>query len=516
MATGGNQVKVVVSSDDRDLLNTWQKQNAEILKNQRALQRMGQAGEQAGRKTAQGLDKGFASAKQFIGAIAGVTSVVGGMVAMGAQLRREYDNLIQRQKTAADKQVDFAGAISQTVRNAGGLLSAAEVQSAVGSLSDTTGVGRTKAAQALGAALSARGATRKEQALESVAATRAALKFAPELEASGIASLAGVAIDISKRENVSPEAAIGFIQNVGGLARVTDLENLVQNVAPTINNLGNFGFTPAEAGSLVTTITQGTGDFSGAISRTAALNFGASIRKAFPGQNPVEVIGKLRNDPRARKKFLDEGVFGKGVAKPSIENILTPGTIEATQFDEGPAKIGSFDEGEKTFGSVIAEINSLAAVKNARLRRTLETGAEALSLTDISGGQTGITREGLGNVLRASGASSLRTRAALLKFDLGGGLSNRSSVADLADRFEAEAELKRARKPALRVADDTGGGFRDATPQERAMADVLQNLAESLDRFNDENRPAKVEVTNDPVAERGKANSKPPAAANSR
>lgn len=511
MATGGNKVVVTMEADDADLLRAWQKQNLEIIKNQRALAKMGGAGERAGRQTTSGLQRSTQEAARFVAAITGVGSLVGGIAVVARQLRAEFEAIVSRQKTAADRQVDFATAISQTVRNVGGLLSPAEVEKSVRDVSRATGVGQTKTAIALGAAFSARGAVTPEQARESIAATKAALKFAPELEAQGVAALAGVAIDIGKRNKVSPEKAIGFIQNVASLARVTDLPNVVQNIAPAINNLGNFGFTPQQAGAFVTTLTQGTGDFSGATSRTAALNFGASIKKAFPGELPIDVINKLRADPKAREKFLREGVFGKGVAKPTIENILTPGTIDAASFDAGPAKIGSFDDARITFDQTVRDINSIQAVRNARIRQTLQTGAETLSLQDITGGRTGITREGLEQVLRASGASDFAVKAARANFEFGGGLNGVAQVDRLARNFRSRSADLSALEEAINVPSTEFNDGRTVmvprTPSEQdlRLADTLLNLAAAIERLAD-----------DPVKDRGKQSRPPAAAANSR
>lgn len=528
----GNTISITMTADDRDVLSSYQKQQAEILKNQRALINMGNAGTAAGRNTKTNVDSATQSLKTFLTAVTGVGSVVGGLAAAAAQLRREYETILQRQKTAADRQVNFADSLSQAIRNAGGLLSGAEVEKSTLGISERTGVEPAKVAQALGAALSARGATNKQQAQEAITATGAALKFAPELDAEGAASLAGVAIDVSKRFGVSPQKAIGFIQNVGGLARVTDLPNLVQNVAPAVNNLTQFGFSPQEAGSLVTTLTQGTGDFSGNLSSTAALAFADSLRERFPGENPRDVINKLRADPALRSAFLEGGKIGgkkfgaaslgKGKAKPTIEQILEEGTLFASQFDEGIGKIGTFEDGGKTYQDTLREINSVATVQNARIQRYLKTGAQQLSIVDISGGLASISREGLEDALKSSGASDLDLKFARTAFEFDGGLSENAPT----DRV---TEILRQRADYLSRTTDfvsngsagvgAGGGFevpRTPTEQETQMAQILSRLATAIETLTNEQKPQKVEVVNGPAQNRGKRPRQPKASENNR
>ncbi len=520
---GTGSVKIEFNAEDADLLRSFKKQNQEILKNFNALTQLAEAGEKAGNKTKNSVDAASRSLRQFLGAVTGIGSVVGGIAAVAAQLRREFENIVQRQKTAADRQVDFADSLSQAIRNAGGLLTGTEVEQATLRISEETSVTPNKVAQSLGAALSARGATTKEQANEAVRATQAALTFAPELDAEGAASLAGVAIDVSKRFGVSPEKAIGFVQNVGSLARVTDLPNLVQNVAPAVNNLTQFGFTPQEAGSLVTTLTQGTGDFSGNLSATAAINFSDSLRERFPGQDPVDVIDQLRADPKLRKAFLEGGriggkkfgaaSLGRGKAKPTIEALLTEGTLFARQFDEGIGKIGTFDQGLETFRSTIDEINSVGAVTNARLRRIFETGAQQLSIVDTSGGKASITRAGLEEVLRASGATDAQVRSTLAVFELDGGISERLPVEHAQELFRNRIESLRNPRPIDPFATNELGESRvrlDPSQKDLEFAGTLERINKALDKLADDSRPQNVKVIND--KNRGRSRSRRPLA----
>jgi len=239
----GNDVRIQIIGDDDEMLRAWQRQRKETDKLAAKLDKVGRAGKRSGRQVKSGFDSALGTFGKFAGAITGIGGAVGGVALAANQLYTEFRRIKELQMTDADKQVEFEQSLVQAVRNAGGLFKGEEVRQIALDLEKETGVAPAKIADAISSALSARGPTNRAQAQEAVEATSAALRYAPELSAENSAFLAGAGIDVSKRFGFSPEESIGFLQNVGSLARITDLNSLAQNVAPAVNNLSQFGST---------------------------------------------------------------------------------------------------------------------------------------------------------------------------------------------------------------------------------------------------------------------------------
>jgi len=493
----GNDVQIKITGDDREVLQVWQRQNAEILKNQRNLQRLGTTGQKAGQKTKGGFDSALGTLGKFTGAIAGVGGVVGGVSLAARQLYVEFQRIKELQQTDADKQVEFEHTIVQAVRNAGGLFDGAEIKDIALGLEKETGVAPVKIAEAISSALSARGATNKGQAQEAIDATRASLKFAPELSAENSAFVAGAGIDISKRFGFDPEESIGFLQNVGSLARVTDLNSLAQNVAPAVNNLSQFGNTGQEAGSLVSAITQGVGDFTGRMSGTAAVQLAKQIRDRGIGDSTSSGIELLQNDEKLRKKFLEGGVFdGKKFPKasfeakadPTIRDLLTKGSFISKSFKEGIEKIGNARDAQATFNKTVSENEKIT--RTSRLQRQSASAADTANIKDQAGADAAVTRQALSGALDAANFSDIRKKALTLEFEA-------KTLAGQHDPLQvAEAILEREQKRLLATKQDVfdrpvgefaTGGKREiervVTDEDRQSAKVLKRQEEIFERF---------------------------------
>ncbi|MEQ8636912.1 hypothetical protein [Gimesia maris] len=488
----GNEVNIKITGDDRDMLMTWQRQNTEILKNQQRIERLGRAGKRSGEQVKGGFDSALGTFGKFAGAITGVGGVIGGVALAARQLLAEFERIKELQKTDADKQVEFEQSLVQAVRNAGGLFDGDEIKQIALDLEKDTGVQPVKIAEAISSALSARGPTTKKQAQEAIDATKAALRYAPELNAEESAFLAGAGIDTSKRYGFSPEESIGFLQNVGSLARVTDLNSLAQNVAPAVNNLSQFGNSPQEAGSLVSAVTQGVGDFSGRMSGTAVIQLAKQLRDRGIGSSTAEGIKLLQEDEKLRKKFLEGGTFKgetfpkasfEAKADPTIRDLLDKNSFIAKSYQDGIGKIGGAAEALGTFNDLIAENEKIT--RTSRLRRQTSAAADTANIQDEVGGLAASVREGLGRALDSANFSDIRKKALIAEFEA-------RSLAGQEEPLEVgQAILQREQRRLLvtekTISAGTGGGGVTVpdkiTKEEQQSADVLNRFEKILNSF---------------------------------
>ncbi|MCH7685334.1 MAG: hypothetical protein IH899_01400 [Planctomycetes bacterium] len=438
MRTSAGNTKQVLAQVEKDLERVTNRLNA-----------MTKAGSKGTRKLKGGFSEAAKSAAGLVLATVGIGSGIALAVKGVGLLKREFTDLLQRQSRALQSQLTFEQSLTQAARNSIGIFSAEEVRRRSLKLAEEAGVTPTKAVGVIGSAVTSTGVTNKQEAELAIKAAVAALKFAPELDQQGLEALAGVAASISKRFKVTAEAAIGFIQRVGGQANVRELEPLISNVAPVVSNLTQFGFKPAEAGALVSTLTQGTGDVTGELSGTAAINLADSLAKQVKARPDrfgglkvneagaiVDEFGKaaagraleiLKNDPELKEVFFQGGRLdgistpkanlGKGKAKPTIRGILTQGTVAQRQFEGSKKVIGGFEEGQKTFDDFIKDVKKVTAI--SRTSRKFKSIAEGLRVTDKAGGRAAAVREGVEDILSSSGLGKASRDIALLKFELG-------------------------------------------------------------------------------------------------
>lgn len=483
-----NTAKIEMTADSESVIRALQKVERGF---DRITARLEQ-NERETRKFTSSNDKRFSKmvegAKAAALSIAGITSATGLASAGIARVAKEMENLRSRQQGAANEGIGFEESLSQAVRNASGIFSAEQVRNMSMRMARETGVNPARAASTIGSAITSTGVTNQAEARLAVQAAQDALKFAPDLDASGVEAISGISASLAKRFGVRPSAAIGFVQRVGGQANIRETAPLIENLAPVIANLTEFGFSPTEAGALASTITQGTGDVTGELSGTAAVNLADSLNKAFPGVAPGEAIKRLQGDPAAREAFLDGGKIdgrkvsqanlGKGKAKPTIRGLLTAGSVQAEQFAGSQTAIGGFAEGQETFDSLIDDIRSVTPL--SQLKRAIGSGVSQMKILDTSGGKTSIVREGLQEALKAAGASDLEQSLNSIIFEGASGINQDNPEEFLVKRLQRKARSLRTDLPSQSI--DTGLGQaeipgRAATNQEKRVADALDVIA---------------------------------------
>lgn len=516
-----NTAKIEMTAESEAVVRALQKVDRAFDKVADKLQRIEKETKKGNKANNDLLNGAVKGATAFASSLGLVTSGIGAITAIAGQLRREYDNLISRQKGAADENLSFEASLSQAVRNASGIFSAEQVRTKSIEMARATGVTPARAASTIGSAITSTGVTNQQEADLAIQAAQDSLKFAPDLDAAGVEAISGISASLAKRFNVKPSAAIGFIQRVGGQANIRDTAPLIENLAPVIANMTQFGFSPTEAGALASTITQGTGDVTGEMSGTAGVNLANSLSnivkavpKRFGGMSVNEAgaivdqqgqaaagraLQILMNDPKMKEVFFEGGrldgatlpaaALGKGKAIPTIRGILTAGSVENRQFVGSQQAIGGFAEGQTTFDELIADIASVTPVSQAN--RRLKSGASQIRTADQKGAATSVTREGLAEVLKAAGISDAEQRLAMAAFEMDSGISEDDPVGTAIESLESRA--KRLRQPTINpsygyVPGSSNTGSVPAAGDSKMQADRLQSIADTLKSMHEDQR----------------------------
>lgn len=513
--------------------------------------------DQQGKKTQKTFGTMFANTTRSLAAtaagFAGVGSVIGGIVTAASLVRAEWENITSAQSAAAQSNLTFEQSLAQAVRNAAGIFEAADVRQRSLDLAQEAGITPAKAAGIIGSAVTSTGVTNAGEAQTAISAARAAAIYAPELDAGGTQALAGVAASGAKRFGVSPEAFIGFTQQVGGQANVRELTPLIENVAPVVSNLAELGFrgAPGAAGSLVSTLTQGLGDTTGEISGTAAINLAKSLQDRFGNQagfqradgsfDALSAIEAIQSDPQLRDKFLGGGDFfgekfgkatlGKGKAFATIKGILTGGSFQAQQFAGSAEAIGGFDRGEETYGDLVSAISSVTPTEQVgRILESATAGVQADDLTGISS----IIRDKGKTFQQSLGDSALSQRFSGYSRELDSGFGSNPLAA--IDAFQAQLTAEASGLRRGRLISNTSASTGSYAPgvgqlpelrapvtaREADVADRIDTLIQKFDeiekiievKVNVNNRPAQAEVRAMPGDRKHKALNAPRANGN--
>lgn len=511
------QIKIEMLAKDQAAVKALQSVERAVDKIAQRLGDVERKSKSAGDSTRNVFSDATRQAMQFAGAVTGIGSVLGAVVAAANQLRREYENIKQRQAEAAGTQLGFADQLKEAVINAAGLYSSDELEKQARAIGVSTGAGATKAAGAFAGALSALGPTNKEQASEAMRAAQAALKLAPQLETDELTQLAGAAIDITKnvkdKKSATPEAAMGFLLNVGSLARTTNVHELVRNVAPGVANVAEH-MPMQSAGALVAAITQGSRDFTGRFSRTASIRLAEQIHERFPQGNVEDIIAQAQGDPKFRHKLLNtggrfpggkfSGMSFEATTTGAVTRLLTGGTYEANKFAEGKQAIGGFERGKQQYDYFVGQFDKSTTLLTSKLDHILKSNIAEIQLGDTKGARTGLARKGLEDALRAAGVSVTEQDFARFGFELNGGINQRAPVTRVADALRQKAEG--LVNPPAEVAVSAGVGApgiilpgRQVTDDDRRNSEALKNLADQLIKaIGDREKPQKVEVINIP------------------
>lgn len=288
----GQSVTIEMTADDRDVLRAFQKQQAEILKNQRALMKTGQAGKRAGKEAATGIDKAVSSVKEFASSVVGIGSVVGAIAGAASALQNELDEMRRRQRISRVEASTLAAQARLARMNfeEDKTVQSEDLEKRFMAIGERTRTDPKLIAAAATDALSAKGSLSNEVALRAV---EQAFRIAPGNLGVG-RELSGRILDILKvTGGKDPRAAAGFLMNVQGAARVTSLRKVGAAGVPTITSLRKMGDSTEEGGELFAAMSQMMSDVTGDRSKTATINLAKRLGEFVPEEQAKDERGKF-------------------------------------------------------------------------------------------------------------------------------------------------------------------------------------------------------------------------------
>ncbi len=399
-------------------------------KSEDGFKRITRASKKAGTTARGEMDGAARSALNFGKQLVGISSAVGGIVAVAAILRREWENLKQVQTTAAAASISMAQARGGAVVNLPPGFSAADLDKFVSATSVATGVKERELYVMAQTALSAKGGVSQAGFFD-------AMRTAATLSAkTGLPSnvLVGGALDLATITGMENAAAnIGWMRQMGSQARTTDLSKQMRNLLPAIQSTMQFGETPESGAEWAVLINSFIKDEPGEMTRTGLINLSERLakRKVVPGAGggggPFGGGGKAGfglvpekfTNLEQRLTFLseiykkaDRKMQGEMLEKIGGEGLMRGFTAAALSGDPqvwerlksvksaisapGPASEAGFRE-------MMASIQAAPQERVASIRRTMAAAGEKISTGDVVGARAAVTREGLNDIMERAG-----------------------------------------------------------------------------------------------------------------
>lgn len=535
-----SNVQLEMSGDEARLLASLKRSEAEIQRLEAALKKMGETGEKSSKKTQEQLWKEQREVRKLKGAweetekareeaekpfgeklIPSITAAAGGIMSVTTALnalRAEVDQIIARQAKAADAAMTLNQARQDVIRNMPGA-SRAQIDKVIANITTTsraTNVDEKIIALSMASALSAGGGD--IGAAES-AVGQSARFLADRPEA--IAGFAGSLLDLSKvTRTTDARVNQGLLSYVGGLSRVVKPELQAANIPESLIGQQAFGGDMRTSAALFAALTTGSGDITGARSGTAAIALAQQMQEFFSGPiadmskgkgfwNRLSGYGKniafgaipadtelqrlfaLQNIPGLADAFLSTpGVsFEKKSIGPITQLLTDPTSDVARMFKDNMRKIPGQQRLAEIADEMLAARSADPLERAAAMKRAFESGELGLLTGNLMDVEGGISREGLKNLLVASGLNAAKTTTAMWGFEASSDVGREKSAASAIDVLQSR------RRELLATFTSSGQGVgaapaigsRTPSDEDKRVAGLLQEVITQLKALNESN-----------------------------
>ncbi len=532
-------VTIVMKANDAEVVAAWLRARQGLKQFGDELDAVGKKGRKAKDGIAGGVQDAIADFGRAAMAIAGVGSVLDGIMTAADLLRSEFEMLLARQRAAAEFQVTRAAALREAAWNMG-----ERPEMSVSSLNrwaeDTglrLGVDQVSLLKAAGGAFATVGDMPADKVLETVTTL---VGMNPGLRDTELQKAVIGTLMTQREFGVSADrAAAGTF--LGAQASPTpNMAEYAENALPAVRNLRSLGGGKDSANflfGLVSGAQNRMGDASGKITATALMQLATQVMplaQAGLGRTDIsleEAIEFIRSDAgsKARSRLLGTGklsrnemaklaasgeampggsLHGEMRARQTMIELLSPENTAARQaVAAARSTVGNLTEGDvKAVRAFSSSVEGQPAMIAERIKRTATSGTEFIQ-SDVDEAVKGIVTEEIPKLLAATGQSSLELSSLTGVY---GGSVEMVRGRSTQERIDvAQAELMRRR---AFIAEEGGTMAARSLPAIDAMLAKLAGIEAQLQRLNDAgNQPQQVRVINQPSQPQTPGNS--PAAA---
>jgi hypothetical protein len=436
----GNDIKITVSGNDAQMVAVWQRQNAEILKNQKSLIAMKQAADEMGNsldnavgKNTSNMSKGLTTVlgqvNSAITGFIGVSAAIKGIQYAAEALKREYEVLRGQQSRAGQKQSEIAPKQQELFRNLGDdkTLSPEAANRMAAEISKKSSMNPGDVMEVMSTALAFK--ERTEAAADVMPFAEMSAKMFPDnVGAAKANTQATQAI-----HKIDHKATARQIQ--GGLlaaqlaSPVVDAQSFGDYGAPAIAQTMAMGNTFRESAAAYGALGQGIGDKEGRVTGTSLITFQRQLKELVGGKvegGLMQQLAYLQTKKGAKaKKFLlgpllkeaknakKIGLEGEAKSFTTLAGWVSGEGVYAEGLAGTLAETPELADSEKFVNQYESSIENDPIQKNFRLQRRMQSAGQRAQLSQLAAGKQGITLGGLKQILDESGTGEKESEAIL-------------------------------------------------------------------------------------------------------
>lgn len=432
----GNNVDISITGDDAEALRMWQRQLKQIDKQEAKLKKMGIAGKNAGMYLKKGFSESQGSLQNMNVSLTKTLALFGGLSTGVNLFKRNYAELLKYQQNREVEGRTFGEQMRQTRVNFSedATLKNQDLEREIRAVGGRTKTDAKLVAAAVSDAFSAKGGLTNQDALNAV---EAAFALQPNnLEAAQ--TTAARALDVANRSgNKNMKENVGFMQNIAGTARVTQLPLVGKNLLPAISAIQNFGDTPEQSAEMVVTLNKMLEDDTGATTGTAAKALAGRLKNFVPKKNAKDDLGKFtvpqeqidafnqaqnttervkvaQQNPELARAFFAENPFATeydAIIKQYLSK--NKGTQEIQQYVEKSILPLGKEQG-KVFQQKLDEINAGQKQALVEAAEANKANVQELRLSDTMSGLQSASKNLVDSALEESPSNWMKRQAAWL------------------------------------------------------------------------------------------------------
>lgn len=285
-----------------------QAEMARMEKRMRKLEDQAKRANQSSRRSSQ---QSVAGIRSMSSALARFTSGAAIAAAGVETIRDSLESTRRVAREAAEEQNRFAGSLRRTLINFApdrAVRSPQALEAILRQIAEETGTDVNLVASGFSGAASARGALTNRQALEAV---RLSAALAPG-DAEILREFPQRLLDIQKITGADTGAAAGFLRQIQGAARITQLQQVGQTAPGTIRILTQTGDTAEQAAEMFAAMTSLLDDARGERTATGLASLATQLQKFAPLQGIQGTTARVRalqQDPALAQQFLAQASF---------------------------------------------------------------------------------------------------------------------------------------------------------------------------------------------------------------
>lgn len=214
---------------------------------------------------------------------------------------------------------------------------------------------------------------------------------------------------------------------------------------------------------------------------------GRETMPALPGMATFgERLAYLQANPEVARKFLSEASFEAKTGAPVEQLLLNPESVAAREYAKNVGMMPGLDALAGMGRDMVASLQNEPLFANFQRQKAYESGVEQLLLSNLTGAEGSINREGLERTLKATGLNSTATRINMAGWEWGSDVGRTGGTAEAIRVLESRRDQLLSPTQAVNAGVGAPGVSvpRPVTSEERSDADALERIINELKRLN--------------------------------